>query len=54
MCPDIEKALHCYQMLLAHGAPENAKDAVCIFLKHSLIALLILSNVDWKHGQRLS
>lgn len=28
MCPDTVKSLNCYQLLLAHGAPENAKDAV--------------------------
>ncbi|XP_059474842.1 uncharacterized protein LOC132196306 [Neocloeon triangulifer] len=27
MCPDIERGISCYQLLLAHGAPENAKDA---------------------------
>jgi len=31
MCPDTDKALNCYQLLLAYGAPEDAKDAVSFF-----------------------
>jgi ankyrin repeat protein len=30
MCPELDKAMNCYELMLAYGAPENAKDAVKI------------------------